>query len=187
MTLLVILDRDGVINEESDQYIKSPSEWIPIPGSLHAISRLNKAGYRVAVATNQEAVSRGLFDATTLQRIHSKMHQTVTAAGGRLDAIYFCPHGIEVACDCRKPKPGMLIDCMKRFDAVPSEVAVVGDSWRDMVAAEAAGCQPILVRTGNGQQAIAQSESGLKPLPSATLVVDDLEAWVVQLLSAEAS
>jgi D-glycero-D-manno-heptose 1,7-bisphosphate phosphatase len=187
MTPLVILDRDGVINEESDQYIKSPSEWIPIPGSLHAISRLNKAGYRVAVATNQEAVSRGLFDAATLQRIHSKMHQAVTAAGGRLDAIYFCPHGAEIGCDCRKPKPGMLIDCMKRFDAEPAEVAVVGDTWRDMVAAQSAGCQAILVRTGNGQRTIAESQSGFKPLPSETLIFDNLEAWVVQFLSTKAA
>jgi D-glycero-D-manno-heptose 1,7-bisphosphate phosphatase len=184
MALLVILDRDGVINEESDQYIKSPSEWLPIPGSLHAISRLNKAGYRVAVATNQEAVSRGLFDATTLQKTHSKMHQAVIAAGGRVDAVYFCPHAIEIGCDCRKPKPGMLIDCMKRFDARPSEVAVIGDSWRDIVAAHRAGCQPVLVRTGNGQRTIVESLSGLHPLPDGTLIVDSLEAWVRQLLKA---
>jgi D-glycero-D-manno-heptose 1,7-bisphosphate phosphatase len=187
MTLLVILDRDGVINEESDQFIKSPSEWTPIPGSLHAISRLNKAGYRVAVATNQEAVSRGLFDAATLQKIHGKMHQAVTSAGGRLDAIYFCPHALEVACDCRKPRPGMLIDCMKRFEAEASEVAVVGDSWRDVAAAHSAGCKPILVRTGNGAKAIADSESGRKPLPEGTQIFDNLEAWVIQFLSAEAT
>ncbi len=182
-TPLVILDRDGVINEESDQYIKAPAEWHPIKGSLQAIARLNKAGYRVVVATNQEAISRGLFDATTLLKIHTKMHQGVSAAGGRLDAIYFCPHGAEVRCHCRKPEPGMLLDAIQRFQADASQVHAVGDSWRDLQAAVNAGCKPVLVRTGNGRKTLTEHESGKKPLPAGVLIVPDLATWVSQLLN----
>jgi D-glycero-D-manno-heptose 1,7-bisphosphate phosphatase len=185
MTRLVILGRDGVINEDSDQFIKSPAEWIPIPGSLYGISRLTKAGFRVVVATNQDAVSRGLFDATTLQKIHSKMHHAVTAAGGRLDAVYFCPHGSTLHCTCRKPAPGMLLDCLHRFSAQASEVTMIGDRWQDLAAASAAGCQPVLVRTGNGLKTLAQADAGIKPLPEGTLVMNSLEAWVLHTLSQE--
>src|SRR5690606_4302045 len=105
---VIILDRDGVINEDSDEYIKSPQEWIPIPGSLEAIARLHRAGWRVVVATNQSGVARGLFDIDTLMRIHEKMHRAVEEAGGRIEAVFFCPHGPDDACQCRKPRPGLL-------------------------------------------------------------------------------
>jgi D-glycero-D-manno-heptose 1,7-bisphosphate phosphatase len=185
MTRLVILGRDGVINEDSDQCIKSPAEWLPIPGSLYAISRLTKAGFRVVVATNQDAVSRGLFDATTLQKIHSKMHHAVTAAGGRLDAVSFCPHSPTIQCACRKPAPGMLLDCLQRFSAPAGDVAMIGDRWQDLAAAAAVGCQPVLVKTGHGLKTLAQADAGIKPLPEGTLVMNSLEAWVMHTLSQE--
>lgn len=186
-TPLVILDRDGVINEESDQYIKTPSEWIPLEGSLQAIARLNKAGFHVAVATNQDAMSRGLYDAPALQKIHTRMHQAVSAVSGRLDAVYFCPHGAEAKCSCRKPEPGMLSDCIRRFGAEASQVYVVGDRWRDLIAAAKAGCMPILVRTGYGLKTLAEHESGSAPMPAATQVFDSLASWVEKVLSGEKS
>jgi D-glycero-D-manno-heptose 1,7-bisphosphate phosphatase len=125
---LVILDRDGVINHDSDQYIKSPEEWKPIPGSLAAIARLNQAGYRVVVATNQSGVGRGLFETDTLIAIHDKMHKALAQVGGRIDAIFFCPHTNADNCDCRKPKPGMLREIAARFNADLTGVPAIGDS-----------------------------------------------------------
>ncbi len=141
---LVILDRDGVINHDSDQYIKSPAEWKPIPGSLEAIARLTQGGYRVVVATNQSGIGRGLFDMATLNAIHDKMHRAVGLAGGRIDAIFFCPHAADADCDCRKPKPGLLLEIAAPLQrrALPS-VPMVGDSLRDLQAAAAVGAQPI--------------------------------------------
>src|SRR5581483_10194631 len=116
---LVILDRDGVINVDSDAFIKSPEEWIPIPGSLEAIARLNQAGYRVAVASNQSGIGRGLFDMATLNAMHEKMHRAAAVVGGRIDAVFFCPHTAEDQCECRKPKPGMLKMILERYEADP--------------------------------------------------------------------
>src|SRR5690606_15356620 len=128
---LVILDRDGVINEDSDAYIKSPDEWIPIPGSLEAIARLNRAEYRVVVASNQSGLARGLFDADTLSRIHEKMHRALADVGGAVDAVFFCPHGPDDECDCRKPRPGLLQDIARRLNVSLRGVPAVGDSLRD--------------------------------------------------------
>ncbi len=168
---LVILDRDGVINQESDEFIKSPEEWQAIPGSLEAIARLNQAGYRVVLATNQSAVGRQLLDMETLLRIHDKMRYQLAEAGGTLDAIFFCPHRPKDNCDCRKPKPGLFLDIAARLRVPLANVPAVGDSMRDVEAAQAAGACPILVRTGNGQQAEA-GVAGRSHIP----VYDDLSA-----------
>ncbi|WP_430432716.1 D-glycero-beta-D-manno-heptose 1,7-bisphosphate 7-phosphatase [Methyloversatilis sp.] len=170
---LIILDRDGVINYDSDQFIKSPQEWRPIEGSMEAIALLNQWGWRVVVATNQSGVGRGLFDMDTLAAIHDKMHRTVAQAGGRIDAIFFCPHAADSKCACRKPKPGMLLEIAERFNVNLDDVPVVGDSLRDLQSAVAAGAQPVLVRTGKGGKTEADPE-----LPPGTPVHDNLAAYV---------
>jgi D-glycero-D-manno-heptose 1,7-bisphosphate phosphatase len=166
---LIILDRDGVINFDSDQYIKSPFEWKPIAGSIEAIARLNQNGYRVVVATNQSGIGRGLFDMATLNAINDKMMELVFLQGGRIDALFFCPHTAEENCNCRKPKTGMLEEIAKRFETDLTGVPCVGDSMRDLEAAAAMGCQPILVLTGKGQKTLDEGK-----LPKKTLVFTDL-------------
>ncbi len=173
---LIILDRDGVINHDSDAYIKSPDEWRALPGSLQAIARLAKGGWRITVATNQSGVARGLFDLATLGAIHTKMHQAVGEAGGRIDAVFFCPHGPDHNCPCRKPSPGLYREILGRFRVEPRNVVVVGDSLRDLQAAEAAGCRGYLVLTGKGQR--TQREGGL---PAGTQVRADLAAVAAEL------
>jgi D-glycero-D-manno-heptose 1,7-bisphosphate phosphatase len=168
---LVILDRDGVINVDSAQFIKTPDEWKPIPGSLEAIARLNQAGYTVVVATNQSGIGRGLFDMATLNTINAKMHKALAQIGGRIEAIFYCPDTAESASDYRKPAPGMFLDIGERF-AMPLEgVPAVGDSLRDLQAAAAAKARPLLVLTGKGQKTL---ESG--GLPVGTEVYSDLAA-----------
>lgn len=178
---LVILDRDGVINFDSDQYIKSAAEWRPIPGSLEAIARLNQHGYRVAVATNQAGVARGLFDMKALNGIHQKLHVAAQAAGAHIDAIFFCPHAAEEYCDCRKPRPGMLKAIGRRFDMDLRGVPMVGDSLRDLQAGFEVGCAPYLVRTGKGEHTMDKGG-----LPPGTQVFDNLAAVVDRLLHLEA-
>jgi D-glycero-D-manno-heptose 1,7-bisphosphate phosphatase len=166
---LAILDRDGVINFDSDQYIKSPTEWRPIPGSIEAIARLNQSGFRVAVATNQSGIGRGLFDMATLNAINDKMMEMVFRHGGRIDALFFCPHTAAEECACRKPRTGMLEEIAARFHADLKGVPCVGDSLKDVQAAAAVGAQPILVLTGKGER--TREEGGL---PDKTLVFQDL-------------
>jgi len=166
---LVILDRDGVINQDSDQYIKSPSEWRPLPGSIEAIARLCQGGFRVAVATNQSGIGRGLFDMATLNAINDKMMEMVFRQGGRIDALFFCPHTAEEGCNCRKPRTGMLEEIAARFHTELKGVPAIGDSLRDLQAADAVGAQPILVLTGKGRA--TQSAGGL---PRKTAVFEDL-------------
>jgi len=166
---LVILDRDGVINHDSAQFIKSPDEWIPIPGSLEAIAMLNQAGFRVALATNQSGIERGLFDMATLNAIHDKMHRSLAQHGGRIDALFYCPHTADSHCECRKPKPGMLEEISRRFGTDLKGVPSVGDSLRDLQAGMQMGAQPILVRTGKGEKTLA--EGGL---PEGTWIYADL-------------
>jgi len=175
---LAILDRDGVINYDSADFIKSTDEWEALPGSLAAIARLTQAGWRVVVASNQSGLARGLFDMETLNAIHAKMRQQLAALGGQLDAIFLCPHGPDDGCDCRKPRPGMLNDILRRFDADPAQVPVVGDSLRDLQATHAAGCQPWLVLTGNG---VNTQTAG--SLPPETQICADLAAVVDSLLA----
>jgi D-glycero-D-manno-heptose 1,7-bisphosphate phosphatase len=174
---LVILDRDGVINFDSAQFIKSPAEWKPIPGSLEAIARLNQNGYRVVVATNQSGIGRGLFDMDTLNAIHNKMHKAVAALGGRIDAIFYCPHAADSQCTCRKPKPGMFERIASSFNVDLDNVPAIGDSLRDLQAGSAAGCRPMLVLTGKGQK--TREDGGM---PAGTLEFDDLAAAVEYIL-----
>ncbi len=166
---LVILDRDGVINHDSAQFIKSPDEWKPLPGSLEAIATLNQAGFRVVVATNQSGIGRGLFEMGTLNAIHDKMHRTLAQHGGRIEALFYCPHTAETHCACRKPKPGMLQEIGRRFGVDLAGVPSVGDSLRDLQASAAVGARPILVLTGKGEKTLAAGD-----LPEGTWVCDDL-------------
>jgi D-glycero-D-manno-heptose 1,7-bisphosphate phosphatase len=174
---LVIVDRDGVINFESDAYIKSPAEWRPIPGSLEAIAALTQAGFTVVVATNQAGVGRGLFTLETLGAIHQKMREAVSAAGGKLDGIYFCPHHPDDNCDCRKPKPGLFHQIAEHYRLDLRDVPAVGDTLRDIQAARAVGARAILVRTGRGMQALEQL-----PDPPDVEVYADLAAAAAQLI-----
>jgi D-glycero-D-manno-heptose 1,7-bisphosphate phosphatase len=177
---LVILDRDGVINFDSAQFIKHPDEWKPIPGSLEAIARLCQAGYRVVLATNQSGLGRGLFEMNTLNAIHDKMQKALHDQGGRIDAIFYCPHTANANCTCRKPRAGMLQTIAKRYNTDLAGVPAVGDSLRDLVAAVEVGAQPILVKTGKGEQTLA--EGGLPP---DTLVFADLNEAVRHILASE--
>ncbi|MFZ2450350.1 MAG: D-glycero-beta-D-manno-heptose 1,7-bisphosphate 7-phosphatase [Methylovulum miyakonense] len=152
----VLLDRDGVINEDSDAFIKSPDEWLPIDGSLEAIALLNNHGYQVAVITNQSGVARGLFDLAILEQIHAKMHRLVAGHGGKITAVYFCPHGTDSTCNCRKPKPGLLLQCAADYQIDLSETMMIGDSYRDLQAGIAAGAKPVLVKTGNGKKTLTE-------------------------------
>src|SRR5262245_19486924 len=138
---LVILDRDGVINLDSDAYIKNPDEWKSVPGSLKAIARLTQGGFHVVVATNQTGIGRGLFEMATLNAIHDKMHRAVSQAGGRIDAVFYCPHGYEDNCDCRKPKTGLLEEISRRFNTGLQDVPFIGDALRDLQCAAAAGAR----------------------------------------------
>ena len=180
---LVILDRDGVINEDSDAFIKTPEEWIPIPGSLEAIGRLTQAGWTVVVASNQSGIARGLFSMETLGAIHTRMREAVAEAGGRIDAIFFCPHGPDDNCACRKPKPGLLRDISRRLDARLENVPVVGDSLRDLQAAAACNCTPWLVLTGKGRRTW-QTSGTSGELPAGTEVRDNLSAVADALIKA---
>ncbi len=174
---LIILDRDGVINQDSDQFIKSPAEWQPIAGSLEAIARLNQAGFRVVVATNQSGVGRGLFDMTTLNAIHDKMHKAAALVGARIDAVFFCPHTSDSHCHCRKPKSGMFEEIAARFNVELKDVPAVGDSLRDLQAGAALGTKPYLVLTGKGTKTQAAGH-----LPEGTQVFANLSAVVTELL-----
>lgn len=178
---LIILDRDGVINKDSDQFIKNPAEWQPIPGSLEAIARLNQADYRVVVATNQSGIGRGLFDMPTLNAIHDRMHKACAQVGAHIDAVFFCPHTAESRCHCRKPETGMLEEIALRYNTGLSGVPVVGDSLRDLLPAAALGAHPYLVLTGKGAKTQAAGN-----LPEGTLVFCDLAAVTSELLKPAA-
>lgn len=150
----IILDRDGVINFDSDAYIKSPAEWLPIPRSLEAVAALNRAGYRVLVATNQSGVARGYYDLETLDQIHEKMMRELAAVGGYIEEIFFCPHHPDENCKCRKPKPGMLHAIQDKYQLDLTETFFIGDSMSDLGAAQAVGCKLLLVMTGNGHKTL---------------------------------
>jgi len=148
----IVLDRDGVINEDSDAYIKSPKEFIPIPGSLEAMARLNKAGYKIIISTNQSGIARGYFSEATLAEMHEKLNTLLAKQGGELEEIVYCPHGPDDECDCRKPKPGMLNRIISKYAIVPADLFVIGDSLRDLQSALTVGAKPVLVETGKGLQ-----------------------------------
>ena len=175
---LIVLDRDGVINQETGEVITRAEDWQPIDGSLEAIARLHQAGYQVAIATNQSGIARGMLDLNTLHAIHRKMQDMINHAGGKIDVVVFCPHSDSNECACRKPAPGMLYTISERLDVDLTTVAVVGDSLRDVQAAMAAAAQPILVKTGKGQQTL-DTNKGLEHIPA----YEDLAAYVDALLA----
>ena len=175
---LVILDRDGVINQDSSAFVKSPDEWLPLPGSIPAIAALSRAGFKVAVASNQSGLARGLFDRRALRGMHRKLRRLVAAEGGRVARVEVCPHGPKDGCACRKPEPGLLYRLGRHFGVSLDDVPVIGDSLRDLEAAMTAGARPILVRTGNGHK----TEASLTGELAETEVFDDLSAAAAALI-----
>ena len=175
---LVILDRDGVINEDSDEYIKSVGEWQPIPGSLEAIARLCQAGYRVFIASNQSGIGRGLFDYDALFAMNDRLQKLVGELGGRIDGMEFAPEAPEQATDMRKPNPGMLKDLARRLQLNLEDVCFVGDKGDDIEAARAAGARPVLVRSGRGSR--TEKMHNLAGVP----VFKDLAAFASAFIAA---
>jgi D-glycero-D-manno-heptose 1,7-bisphosphate phosphatase len=182
---LIILDRDGTINRDSDDFVKTPEEWLPLPGALEAIARLNQGGWRVVIASNQSGLGRGLFDVAALNAIHAKMHKLLAAVGGRVDAVFYCPHSPEESCNCRKPLPGLFEQIGTRFGVQLLGVPTAGDSLRDLQAGAAAGCEPHLVLTGKS----AHYRDGGQPegLPAGTVLHADLAAFAGFILERGAS
>ena len=178
---IVILDRDGVINEDSPDYIKSPAEWLPVPGSLEAIAKLCQAGFRVFVASNQSGLGRGLFDYDAFRAINESMHKQLAEVGGRIDGVFFAPDHPDHASDQRKPAPGMLLDLARRLNLNLETVPAVGDSLRDVEAARAAGAVPVLVRTGNGARTERTQEDALR----VVAIYDDLASYATALIAAQ--
>jgi len=181
---LIILDRDGTINHDSTGFIKSADEWVPLPGALEAIARLNHAGWHVVLASNQSGLGRSLFEVSDLNAIHAKMHQRLQAVGGRIDAVFFCPHTPDDACQCRKPSSGLFEQIADRYAMDLQGVPVVGDSERDLLAGVAVGCEPHLVLTGKAQA--LRGRSLPTTFPSPTLVHEDLSSFADFLLTREA-
>jgi D-glycero-D-manno-heptose 1,7-bisphosphate phosphatase len=179
---LVILDRDGTINVDSDEYIKSAEEWVPLPGALEAIARLNHAGWHVAVASNQSGLGRGLFDVAALNAMHAKMHKAVGSLGGRVDAVFYCPHGPEDQCGCRKPLPGLFEQIGERFGVDLKGVPCVGDTLRDLQAGASVGCEPHLVLTGKGEA--FRHRPLPETFPPGTRVHADLAAFADHLIAS---
>ncbi|SUD27058.1 D,D-heptose 1,7-bisphosphate phosphatase [Pseudomonas fluorescens] len=177
MLKLLILDRDGVINYDSDAYIKSVEEWIPLPGSIEAIAQLSKAGWTVAIATNQSGIARGYYDIATLDAMHARLRALVAEQGGEVGLVVYCPHGPDEGCACRKPKPGMLKIISEHYKVPLAGIWFVGDSLGDLEAAKAVDSQPVLVKTGKGEKTQAKS------LPVGTLIFDDLAAVAAELIN----
>ena len=182
---LIILDRDGTINEDRDDFVKTPDEWVPIPGALEAIARLNHAGWHTVVVTNQSGLGRGLFDMSTLNAMHLKMNQLLAKQGGRIDAVFFCPHTPEDLCDCRKPLPGLVLQVGERYGLHLKDVAVVGDSLRDLLAGAAAGCPTHLVRTGKAAKYDEAQLAHVLAQAPATQVHADLAAFAEAMILRE--
>lgn len=180
---LVILDRDGTINVDSDDYVKSEGEWVPIPGALEAIARLNHAGWHVVVASNQSGLGRGLFDVAALNAMHAKMHKLLAAVGGRVEAIFYCPHAPDQACNCRKPLPGLFEQIGERYGIALKGVPAVGDSARDLTAGAAVGCEPHLVLTG--KSAALRGQPLPASFPAGTRVHENLLAFADHLVGRD--
>lgn len=182
---LIILGRDGILNRFREDHVKEPSEWEPIPGALEAVAKLNHAGWHVVIATNQAGIGRGMIDMSAVNAVHLHMMKMLATKGGRLDAVFFCPHTRDDGCDCRKPLPGMMHDIAQRYGADLSQVPMVGDTLRDLEAAQAAGCPPHLVKSG---RANLVSEAELAQWAAAvpgTAVHDDLASFASYLLQQE--
>ena len=182
---LIILDRDGTINRDSDDFVKTADEWVPLPGALEAIARLNHAGWHVVIASNQSGLGRGLFDVASLNAMHAKMHKLLAAVGGRIDAVFYCPHSPEEKCTCRKPLPGLFEQIGTRFGMSLRGVPTAGDSLRDLQAGAAAGCEPHLVLTGKSSQ-VRLGGNLPDGLPANTLMHADLSAFVDFILERSA-
>jgi D-glycero-D-manno-heptose 1,7-bisphosphate phosphatase len=182
---LIILDRDGTINQDRQDYVKSPDEWVPVPGALEAIARLNHAGWHIVVATNQSGVGRGTFDMATLNAMHAKMNQMLAAQGGRIDAVFFCPHVPDDHCGCRKPMPGLFVQIGERFGVELPDVPAVGDSLRDLQAGAAVGCPTHLVRTGRCADLDEEELARVCEQVPGTLVHDSLAAFAEHLIRSE--
>lgn len=180
---IIILDRDGTLNEDRTDYVKSADEWVPLPGALEAVARLNHAGWHVVVASNQSGLGRGLFDVSTLNAIHAKMHRLLAAVGGRIDAVFYCPHAPEENCHCRKPEPGLFEQIGERYGVDLQGVPVVGDTSRDLLAGVAVGCEPHLVLTGKA--AVYRTRKLPQAFPKATQVHANLAAFADFLVARE--
>jgi len=178
---LIVIDRDGTLNHDPEDYLRSPDDWQPLPGALEAVARLNQSGWRVVVATNQSGLGRGLFDIATLNDIHARMHKALALAGGRVEAVFFCPHAPEDECDCRKPAPGLYLQISQRLGVPLAQMVAVGDSVRDAQAARAAGCEAHLVLTG---QSLAHRDGTPVPgLPAGVTVHPDLTAFAEAIVA----
>ena len=185
ITKLVILGRDGILNEYREGHVTDPDEWHPVPGALEAVARINHAGWHTVVATNQAGIGRGMIDMATINAVHARMNQLLMVQGGRVDAVFFCPHTPEDGCDCRKPKPGMMLDIGRRYGVDLTQVPMVCDTLRDLLAASAAGCEPHLVLSGRAAAAgDAQVLQMVAQVPGAR-VHADLDAFADFLLTRD--
>ena len=182
---LIILGRDGILNEFREDHIKAPEEWVAVPGALEAVSRLNHAGWHVVVATNQSGIGRGMIDMATVNAVHAHMMRSLQTLGGRIDAVFFCPHTPDDGCDCRKPLPGMMLDIGRRYGADLAMVPMVGDTLRDLQAAMAAGCEPHLVRSGRAAALDAGQVADMLQQVPGTVVHRDLGDLATHLLERE--
>jgi D-glycero-D-manno-heptose 1,7-bisphosphate phosphatase len=184
-TKLVILGRDGILNHYREGHVTDPAEWSPIPGALEAVARINHAGWHVVVATNQAGIGRGMIDMAAVNAVHAHMYRQLSLQGGRIDAVFFCPHTPEDDCDCRKPRPGMMLDIARRYGADLAQVPMVGDTVRDLQAAQAAGCEPHLVLSGRAAALAGDAlQQALAAVPSAQ-VHADLAAFADFLLARD--
>jgi D-glycero-D-manno-heptose 1,7-bisphosphate phosphatase len=182
---LIILGRDGILNEFREDHIKAPEEWVAVPGALEAVSRLNHAGWHVVVATNQSGIGRGMIDMAAVNAVHAQMMRSLQGFGGRIDAVFFCPHTPEDQCDCRKPLPGMVLDIGRRYGVDLREVPMVGDTLRDLQAAQAAGCEPHLVRSGRAAALSPAEVAELTAQVPGTFVHQDLGELATHLLERQ--
>ncbi|QCB47076.1 D-glycero-beta-D-manno-heptose 1,7-bisphosphate 7-phosphatase [Hydrogenophaga sp. PAMC20947] len=183
---LLILDRDGTLNRSRDDYVASPDEWEALPGALEAVARLNQGGWRVVIATNQSGIGRGLFDMASLNAIHAKMHRQLAAVGGRLEAVFFCPHAPEDGCHCRKPEPGLFEQIGQRFGVPLADVRVAGNALRHVQAGAAAGCATHLLLTGQSEH-LREVDDAAIDAPPSTQVHEDLSAFADWLLAQDAA
>jgi D-glycero-D-manno-heptose 1,7-bisphosphate phosphatase len=180
---IVVLGRDGILNEYREDHVKSPEEWVAVPGALEAVARLNHTGWHVVVATNQSGIGRGMIDMASVNAVHAHMHRQLMACGGRIDAVFFCPHAPEEACDCRKPLPGMLLDIARRYGVDPERLVLASDTLRDLQAAQAAGCEPHLVLSGRAASLDAAARQRMVEQVPATRIHASLSAFVDHLLA----
>ena len=185
ITKLVILGRDGILNEFREGHVTAPEEWVPVAGALEAVARINHAGWHVVVATNQSGIGRGMIDMSAVNAVHAGMLQQLQAQGGRIDAVFFCPHTPEDNCDCRKPKPGLLLDIGHRYGVDLASVPVVGDTLRDLQAAAAAGCEPHLVLSGRASGLEGEPLQQLLAQVPQARVHADLDAFAEFLLQRD--